>query len=201
MKIGTPHDYTRPMTSLVVTRVQFPSFPCSDTFITTCIVLQGMKYSEEDCIESLKECAEGVNGILMVKNYRSSNHSPSVKTLENKFGSWNDAKKAAGLEVIEHGQNEDLEKYREKQREDISSTPASFRNRYDGYEVWMHSVDGVQYSVRVHRLVAVAKCGIEAVKNMDVHHKNGVRWDNRPENLDIMTRSEHMSLHHKMKAD
>ena len=32
-----------------------------------------------------------------------------------------------------------------------------------------------------------------------VHHKNENRLDNRPENLQVMTRSEHISFHEKLK--
>jgi len=30
-----------------------------------------------------------------------------------------------------------------------------------------------------------------------VHHKNGDKWDNRKENLSVMTQSEHAKIHHK----
>jgi len=61
-----------------------------------------------------------------------------------------------------------------------------------GYErVWSSE----EY-VRLHRLLAVAEWGFEAVRDMNVHHKNEIKWDNRPENLEIMTHGEHTS-HHK----
>lgn len=48
----------------------------------------------------------------------------------------------------------------------------------------------------VHRLVAVAEFGIEAVEDKVVHHKNEVKWDNRPSNLELMDVDEHSSHHH-----
>jgi len=50
-------------------------------------------------------------------------------------------------------------------------------------------------SVSVHRLVAVAEYGLDAVKDKHIHHKNGLKWDNRPCNLEPMTAEEHGRLH------
>lgn len=38
-------------------------------------------------------------------------------------------------------------------------------------------------SVRVHRLVAVAEWGFDEVCKSEIHHRNGMKLDNRPENL------------------
>lgn len=51
--------------------------------------------------------------------------------------------------------------------------------------------------VKHHRLIAVAECGFEAVSNNVVHHKNNIPWDNRPENLEVMSSTEHKKLHGK----
>jgi transposase len=76
--------------------------------------------------------------------------------------------------------------------------PATFYIDGEGYEQWNNGTgqneDGGQ-SVRVHRLVAVAEHGIESVKNKSVHHKNGFKRDNRPENLEIVSQSEHLTKH------
>jgi len=71
----------------------------------------------------------------------------------------------------------------------------------DGYPLWKTYVDGYHARVRVHRLLAVAEYGFDAVVGNDVHHKNGVRWDNRPENIEPMDPSEHRRHHGLERAD
>ena len=67
----------------------------------------------------------------------------------------------------------------------------------DNYECWVHNWDNSRESVFVHRLLAVSEYGIDAVKDKHVHHKNGIRWDNRPENIELLTISEHTKRHHE----
>lgn len=50
-------------------------------------------------------------------------------------------------------------------------------------------------TVRIHRLLAIAEFGVEAVKGMDIHHKNHCPFDNRRENLEVVSRAEHNSIH------
>jgi len=66
----------------------------------------------------------------------------------------------------------------------------------DGYQVWAEGSNSEH--VPVHRLLAVAEYGFDAVCDMDVHHQNGIKWDNRPDNIELMTKSEHM-LHHSLE--
>ena len=74
---------------------------------------------------------------------------------------------------------------------------AHFGTTANGYESWAtwDYEKGELDRVKVHRLLAVAEYGYEAVVDKDIHHRNGVKWDNRPENVEPLTRSEHMSLH------
>lgn len=46
-----------------------------------------------------------------------------------------------------------------------------------------------------HRKIAAEKIGRPLRRNEVVHHINGNKTDNRPENLDVLTISQHMRLH------
>lgn len=51
---------------------------------------------------------------------------------------------------------------------------------------------------REHRRIAANKLGVECLpKNLIVHHINGDKLDNRADNLEVMTLSDHTRLHHK----
>jgi hypothetical protein len=45
-----------------------------------------------------------------------------------------------------------------------------------------------------HRVIAEQSIGRRLLKNEVVHHKNGKRWDNRPQNLQVMDRIEHSKI-------
>jgi len=61
------------------------------------------------------------------------------------------------------------------------------------------TISGDGSTVLVHRFLAyaVGKMTFEELCNPDmvVHHRTNVGWDNRPVNLDVMTRGEHMTIH------
>lgn len=77
-------------------------------------------------------------------------------------------------------------------------TPANYRTNNKGYELVESIIGTKRRAVMVHRLIAVAEFGIEEVKGKDVHHKNNIPWDNRPENLKPMSPEKHASYHRKV---
>lgn len=72
---------------------------------------------------------------------------------------------------------------------------ANFHTDDSGYERWESTYQGDSSRVRVHRMLAVAEYGFDRVCENLVHHKNGIYWDNRPSNIEIMSPTDHAKLH------
>lgn len=68
----------------------------------------------------------------------------------------------------------------------------------NGYRVLY--VDGDD-SIKEHIHIAQVKYGRKLEKDEVVHHINGIKLDNRPENLQIMKRRDHTVLHRKQEYD
>lgn len=70
-----------------------------------------------------------------------------------------------------------------------------------GYPAWRHSYDGELRSVPVHQLLAIAEGAnpheLFGDRELVVHHRNGVKWDNRPDNLEVFSASEHGNVHER----
>lgn len=78
--------------------------------------------------------------------------------------------------------------------------PASFMTRpTDGYEVESNQFKGKRRSVRIHRLCAIAWGKLDpsdlSNRDIDIHHKSNIPWDNREDNLEAIPHGEHRSLH------
>jgi DNA-binding MarR family transcriptional regulator len=83
----------------------------------------------------------------------------------------------------------------------VLKLPACFFTGDDGYEYWTTKHYENREQVYVHRLLAVAKFGFEEVCDAQVHHRNGVRWDNRAENIEVLSVQSHRKKHRKVSED
>jgi len=94
-----------------------------------------------------------------------------------------------------HGIGRDATRYGYKSRVPY----ATYYTDDQGYPRWQakgrENGERTTYNFHVHRLVAIAEFGVEAVVGKHVHHKNEVRFDNRPENLELLTPGEHRTRH------
>lgn len=116
-------------------------------------------YSQDDCLEALQQAAEYLSGAPTISEYRELGYSPSAKTMENKFGSWSQAKREAGLEVTEHGQNEAFINRRESLQVDsqyfrVINTPEKAYwlgfSIGDGCMRRSDNNEGLSFSIEIH---------------------------------------------------
>jgi hypothetical protein len=134
--------------------------------------------TKRECIVSLQEAAEVLGHSPSMREYRQLGLNPGTSTIEYKFDSWNNAKEEAGISTVPPNDEKS----------------PSFRTTVQGYEeVRTRTSEGLE-RVSIHRLLAVSEHGFDAVSDMDIHHESDVGWDNRPENLSVLTHSEHSEI-------
>jgi len=86
--------------------------------------------------------------------------------------------------------------------EAVRSPVARYYTDTGGYEQWSTTENCDTVHVAVHQLLAIAKgASPQDVFSGEhhVHHDNEIPWDNRPENIEVLTVSEHRSIHAKRR--
>jgi len=77
--------------------------------------------------------------------------------------------------------------------------PATYRTVPRGYVQLKSKCDGETDQCWAHQLVAIADGAdphrVFSNGEYQCHHRNGVKWDNRPENIQLLSQAEHDELH------
>lgn len=96
-----------------------------------------------------------------------------------------------------------LDKHGIDTRPENKEKPVPLVTTGQGYERWQNHHDGDMYSIYVHQLLAICEYGFDEAAGSVVHHENEVKWDNRPENIQIFDSQAEHSKHHvdKMEFD
>jgi len=68
-----------------------------------------------------------------------------------------------------------------------------------GYVVGRIWIGGSQKHVKKHRLIVEAALGRMLLPDEDVHHINGDKTDNRLENLQVVSHSEHSRITNRVR--
>lgn len=90
----------------------------------------------------------------------------------------------------------DKEQTARRRREELREGPPQFALDHYGYETVRSRFRGETDRFKLHRLIAVAEWGTDAVEGAVVHHKKNIPWLNYADNLELMERSEHSRHHH-----
>lgn len=79
-----------------------------------------------------------------------------------------------------------------QQEIESSREPAPLFTGSYGYQLMSLPKSG---PVKVSRMVAIAEYGLENVAENHVHHKNGVKWLDYPDNIEVLGPGEHLEKH------
>ena len=94
-----------------------------------------------------------------------------------------------------------MKKHGIQRRTELQDRVPKLETNHNGYEVCRTLTEDKYARVRIHRLLAVAKYGFDTVADNDVHHENGIPWDNRPDNISVLPHEEHVRLHSTKHKD
>jgi len=85
-------------------------------------------------------------------------------------------------------------------RQSFHDKNGCFFTTEDGYEIFALTEDYETTNISIHRLTAIAEGELSPNrirdKSINIHHKNGIPWDNRPENIEVLTVAEHAKEHY-----
>lgn len=158
------------------------------------------RYTKDELISLLQQMALRNGAFLCKRHLDEDDTMPSEMTFRKSFGSWGNAVREAGFEPMKPSPSQKcMERTVEAHKGKRSFNWKGGRVMNNGYiEIYKpeHPNANVKGYIREHRYVMSEMVGRPLTEEEDVHHINGVKTDNRPENLQLLLKSEHTKLHH-----
>lgn len=151
-------------------------------------------WDKESLINLIKEWVKLNGEIPSKRKFISNRNMPSDMPFRKNFGSWGNAILEAGFLPLKPTGT--IFSGRKKGGKNLSHKKVD-ANGYVHLFKPEHPEAMKNGYVREHRLVMHEYLKRKILPTEDVHHKNGIKNDNRIENLEVLTRSEHASLTHK----
>lgn len=151
-------------------------------------------WNKENLLNLIKEWVK-VNGEIPSKRKFITDRSmPSEMPFRKNFGSWSNAIVEAGFLPLKPTGT--IFSGRKKGGKNLTHKKVN-SNGYVHLFKPEHPEAMKNGYVREHRLVIHEYLKRKILPTEEVHHKNGIKNDNRIENLELLTKSEHASITHK----
>lgn len=157
-------------------------------------------YTKESLIDRIQQWVQERGEVPSRRQWAEDKSLPSDMAFRIHFGSWSKALNAAGYVAKKpHPSETCMQNSVLARKGNQSPNYKGGTTRDRGYvSVWApdHPNANSKGYVREHRLVMANHIGRSLTDDEDVHHVNGIKDDNRIENLELMKKSDHTREHH-----
>ena len=153
-------------------------------------------YSKKELISLLQIWARTNGETPSRRQFDADVNTPSSGMIRNRFGSWSAGLSAAHLKIKKPTISPQCRKATiaaHKGKRSFRWKGGRRKDRFGYIQIWMpeHPNAKMKGYIHEHRLVMSNHLGRPLTKKEFVHHKNGIKDDNRLENLELLTHNVH----------
>jgi len=149
------------------------------------------RYTKDILISALHDWHKKYGQVPTKREWKKAGSKPSEMPYIQNFGSWKKGLLAAGFEPRKPPPHGRKKGGKNKNHKRVISQGYVHLFKPDHPEAMKNGY------VREHRMIMADHIGRKLLPNEDVHHINGIRNDNRLENLELLDKGVHTSITHK----